>query len=259
MRFLTVELDHDKPYTLLLSGDGHKGVDQCDVPKYEQTFRNVLAGNRRLYAGMGDYCEYRKPDDKFYDTEATNQRIDEQLDWLFAQWEMVKKRMIGAVIGNHEQGLCLKSTINPIRRWCDNNGVFYMDDMVMITFRFPSGVIKTCVLTHGSGAAATKGAKVNKLNGFASKHDVDFVCMGHTHDLMSWVDVDLRYVPSKKGMKQVARYKTMGYTGSFYRTFIVDGTSYAQQKHYSPMPLGYLEAVIDPNKTIVDLIPVVME
>lgn len=249
MQIVQVDLDEDKPYEIFHIGDIHSGILPSDEGKAIKAFNLLRNGTRSLFCGMGDYCEYREPGHPFYDAEENDKTIDEQLDWVFAQFKKVKSKTLGILIGNHERKLITQTTVNTIRRYCVDNEVRYFGDMAHITFNFPSGKKYTMVVSHGSGAAVTLGSKINKITKSARGLDVDAVIWGHVHELMTWPLVSLDF--SQK--KSLSKYTICGFSGCFLRTYMMDSTTYGQQRNYDPTPIGFLVSILDPDRDIIQM------
>lgn len=249
MKLFTIELEEDKPYEIYHIGDIHSGIYASDESKAEKAFNICRNGTRALFCGMGDYCEYREPAHPFFDAETSTRTIDEQLDWVFSQFDKVKSKTLGIIVGNHENKLITQTTVNTIKRYCVDNGLNYFGDMAHVTFVFPSGKRFTANISHGSGAAITLGSKINKITRFARGQHVDFVVWGHVHELMTWPLAALNY----SSKKYLSRYTTCGFSGSFLRTYMADSTTYGQQRHYDPTPIGFLVTVLDPDKPVVQM------
>ncbi len=255
MQIETIELEEDKPYSIFHIGDIHSGIVASDRIKAEKAFNILRNSSRALFCGMGDYCEYREPESKFYDAETNEGTIDDQLDWAFKQFDKVSSKTLGILIGNHEHKLSTKITTNPIRRWCKDNKVRFLGDLAHVTFSFPSGKKFTMSVSHGSGSAVTLGSKINKITRFARGQDVDGVVWGHLHELMTWPLASLTY----NRQDYFSKYTMCGFSGSFLRTYIRDNTTYGQQKHYDPTPMGYLVSIIDPSKDLITMKTEIMD
>jgi len=249
MELITVELEEDKPYEIFHIGDIHAGIIPSDINKAEKSFNILRNKSRALLCGMGDYSEYREPGHPYYDSEQTDLTIDEQVDWVFKQFDKVKMKTLGILIGNHEQKLIVKTTLNPYLRYCRDHNINYLGDMAHITFIFPSGKKQTLCVSHGSGSAVTLGSKINKITRFARGQNASGVVWGHVHELMTWPLVSLSY----NNKDYLSRYTTCGFSGSFLRTYMKDATTYGEQRHYDPTPIGFLVSIIDPNKDIINM------
>lgn len=249
MQLFTIELEEDKPYEIYHIGDIHSGIIPSDEGKAIKAFNLCRNGTRTLFCGQGDYCEYREPGHPYYDAENTDKTIDEQLNWVFHEFDKVRSKTLGILIGNHENKLITQTTINTIKRYCADREVRYFGDMAHITFIFPSGKKFTMNVSHGSGAAVTLGSKINKITRFARGQDVDAVVWGHVHELMTWPLASLNYTSSK----YLSKYTTCGFSGSFLRTYMSESTTYGQQRHYDPTPIGFLVSILDPDKNIIQM------
>jgi len=259
MQVINIDLDHDKPYEIYHIGDIHSGIIPSDEEKATKAFNILRNKSRALFCGMGDYCEYREPGHPYYDAEQADKTIDEQLDWVFHQFSKVRSKTLGILIGNHEHKLMTQTTINTIKRYCQDNEVNYFGDMAHVSFNFPSGTRFTMIVSHGSGAATTLGSKINKITRFARGQQVDAVVWGHVHELMTWPLASLNIGPRQYKPNFTSRYTMCGFSGSFLRTYMLNSTTYGQQRHYDPTPVGYLVSIIDPGKRMVQMRPEIMD
>jgi hypothetical protein len=249
MQIVQVDLEEDKPYEIYHIGDIHSGIIPSDDGKAIKAFNLCRNGTRTLFCGMGDYCEYREPGHPYFDAEQTDKTIDEQLDWVFSQFNKVKSKTLGILDGNHERKLSKLTTINNIRRYCTDHDIRYFGDMAHVTFNFPGGSKYTMVVSHGSGAAVTLGSKINKITKSARGLNVDAVVWGHVHELMTWPLASLDF----SSKSSLARYTICGFSGCFLRTYMSDSTSYGEERHYDPTPIGFLVSILDPNKDIIQM------
>lgn len=247
MHALTLRFNEDKAQKIILGGDIHAGLRNSLLSDAEEMFKRVNSV-RTWYIGMGDYCEFREPGHQYYDTDNIEMTIEEQLSWLFGQLRPIKKKIVGLLVGNHERGLIRKYTLNPLRMWCEDNGVSYLGDMTHITLEFPCGQSHTLIVHHGYGGGQQKGGKVNRLSRFINQHDVDMVAIGHVHALLDWIETELSY---NKDGEPKARNKHCMFTGSFLRTYApnTDG-SYGEMNMMEPLPMGYIEMTVKPSEEI---------
>lgn len=233
-------------------GDIHVGIKGAKMKHAEQMFDYISDTPNMYYVGMGDYAEFREPGHNFFDLEnvaivdGEPMSIRKQLDWTFEQFEKVKKKTLGILIGNHERNLLRKTTMNPFEGWCKENDVPYLGDMGHLTLTLKDSKY-TVLVHHGYGGGYKSGGKVNRLTDFIKEHDVDAVVIGHVHQLMSWISTELTY---KKGEPQ-ARYKRCGCSGCFMATYQKDAKGfYGEQMMASPVPLGYLVGRFDKKEGI---------
>lgn len=227
-------------------GDIHAGIRDSDIGRASEAFEMVAERENTWLLGMGDYCEFRPPDHEFYSSEECTMRLDEQLTWLFENIGPCAANTIGLLIGNHEGKLSRKLTMNPIRRWCDDNAVPFLGMMAKITYEFPCGAEYSMIVHHGYGGGRKAGGKVNMLTDFISRHDVDSVVVGHVHQLFDWVETELEYPNDTV----VHRYKYCGMSGTFLRTYTVGASGYAEAEMMEPVPLGFLMTHISPDNGI---------
>jgi len=232
-----------KPIKVVFMGDMHLGVNGCNEDKVQMLIDKISQMPNVYVVGMGDYSEYREPSSDKYDYEVAKYTIEEQLDIILGMFDKIKDKMLGVLIGNHEYGLIRKTSDNPIKRWCKSAEVAYFAHMAHMRICFPNSEEYSFIVTHGYGGGRKAGSKVNALTDFISEHDVDCVVMGHNHSLFEWVKVELQY---PEGLPQ-ARYKSCGFSGTFYKTYQQGSSGYQERKMYPPTPMGFLCADINPR------------
>lgn len=246
MEIIRHKFKHEREQLIAHIGDCHAGLRGTDEERADEAFTYAATTKDCWLLGMGDYCEFREPGHPFYDSEECTMTLDQQLDWTFDKFKRCRSKTIGILMGNHENKLSRKITMNPIRRWCQEAKVPYLGTMAKITYEFPSGKEYTMIVHHGYGGGRKKGGKINMISDFISKHDVDSVVIGHVHQLHDWVETELVYPVNDV----VARYKYCGLSGSFLRTYAKDTTGYGEEKMMEPVPTGFLVTHIDPKKGI---------
>lgn len=233
----------NEPVKVVFVGDIHLGVKGCNEDKLRMLFDKIAHMPNVYMVGMGDYGEYREPSNDKYDYEISTYSIEEQLDIIFGLFDSVKDKILGLLIGNHEYGLIRKTSDNPIKRWCKSSDVAYFAHMALMRLKFPNAEEYSFIVAHGHGGGRKAGSKVNALTDFISEHDVDCVVMGHNHSLFEWVKTELIY---PEGNIE-SRYKSCGFSGTFYRTYQTGSSGYQERKMYSPTPMGFLCANINPR------------
>jgi hypothetical protein len=247
MIIVECKLPEEIPYNIIHGGDIHAGIKNALTHHAEQMFDYVKETDNAFFVGMGDYCEFREPGHTYYNQDNYTMDLEGQTKWILSQFERVKDKTVGILIGNHERKICRTTTINPFRMWCEANKVPYLGTMAHITYTFPSGKKFMAIVHHGYGGGAETGGKVNRLSDFIKEHEVDAIVMGHVHRLMSWVVTELKY---DTGFPK-ARYKHCGMSGCFLATYKADTSGfYGEERMFSPLPIGYLNMTIDPKDGI---------
>ncbi len=239
----TVSFENLSPIKICFIGDFHLGVNGCAEDDLRATINAIKNTPNTYWIGMGDYADYREPENDKYDYEVSKYTIEEQLDILFSLFDSISEKGLGMLIGNHEYRVIRRTTDNPIKRWCKDNDVIYLSHMAHLRILFSNDDNYSFIVSHGVGGGKKYGSKVNALTEFISEHDVDAVVMGHNHSLAEWAKVELEYPNGEPK----ARYKVCGFSGTFYKTYQKGTSGYQERKLYPPTPIGFLCADIDPN------------
>lgn len=214
---------------------GHSGFRPDifdDVVKYIKETPNTY------WIGLGDYVEGREPGHKFYDAYAPME-VGQQYDYVLDRLRTIADKCLGMHIGNHEATLIQKTTINPIKTFCVENGIRYLGDVGRTVLRV-NGRRYTILTAHGAGAGSKVGGNMNRLVDWAKTFtDVDVVCVGHYHKLA--VSCELSGYIDRNGLQRWSECYVI-ISGSMLEAYH-DGSdgSYVEKAMLPPSVLGYAE------------------
>lgn len=234
----------DQPMYLYLVSDWHIGVSGCREDIIEDISHDIRQPFSR-WVGLGDYIDGREPSHKFYDAEQAELTVGQQYDRFFDYIRPSKTNCLGMVLGNHEQGLIKRSTINPIRTFCADNQITYADNTLMLRFEGVGGESMSMIVNHGAGGGAKVGGNLNKAVEYGKTFNADIVALGHYHRLAH--TEECRAYVDEEGR---TRFKPMtvllnGCTLEGYGDDVRG--SYVEQKMLSPCALGYIKLAISPH------------
>lgn len=228
----------------------------------------------RIVAG-GDYCDWIHWGDSRFDPEAVDANIAvKDMSSLAALLQIrlleylkpIRHQCIGAVMGNHEHQymtansqvfvhdeMCRALGVPNMRYtgWCDIYFV-HIDGLEGVEIlngnesppAFFTAKIRVLV-SHGFGAAATAGGKINALKRLMdAAHDCDLIFMGHLHEQFSRVGVRLQPDATCREIRERACMGVL--TGTYLRGYSSGFVGYGERRGYGPTTLGASRAVYDP-------------
>lgn len=245
----------------------------CSISHLKKDIEKIKADKYSLFFIGGDYADWIHPTDKRFDAESfdVDLRIVDlnQIGAIVTQrlldyFAPIKRKCLGALIGNHEftymsrnsevyihEYLCKKLGV-PNMRFSGFTDIYFVPDpnCKTVTTYFsnvPPEKFRSKLrvfIHHGMGAANTAGGKINKLQALVNMVEADLVMMGHVHE--QFTKPFLKLAPNED-CSEIGQKATMGLiTGSYLRTYSPGFTGYGEMKGYSPTTLGATRAVYTP-------------
>jgi UDP-2,3-diacylglucosamine pyrophosphatase LpxH len=194
---------------------------------------------------VSDVKRYRKSGDGTEGDDIINQAVDE----LFHVLEPFKSQIIGLGIGNHEDNIVKRCSVNPIKLLCDRLSVPYLgySFLLRLIFRTDTGNGRTVIIRghHGyGGGSRTQGADLTKFSKDMAHFDADIFIYGHVHKLQYDTVPRLSLV----GDTLTARPKHLVICGTYLKTYS-DSTdvTYAEASGYPPAKIGGAIISIQPS------------
>ena len=205
---------------------------------------------------MGDKGEFISPSDPRWDVgviapwvNQDNIAVD-QTEWYCDMVAPITDKCIGLLEGNHEDAIRIHSHIDVHKNICKklevrNLGYSSFIKLVFKRNRSTEHHAITGFVTHGSGCAITKGAKLNKLQRMMDAFQADFYAMGHMHDIIT----DSKpYLTVDQNNKIKQREKVGAVTGCWFKTYAQGvRASYGEKRNYPPTAIGCPVFTIKPN------------
>jgi len=247
---------------IYLLGDTHYPRGKRN--KFLEVIEKIKQDKNSYAILMGDYVESITHLDKRYDAEETAKMILERelpVNLIQCQFELfeediskIKEKILGLHLGNHEDTFRKQTGFNELSSMCKRLKVDYLNTIAVFDFKF-NGNHFFMQTSHGVGGGVTEGFAYNQLN----KHnqifaDLDIIAEGHTHKL----GVNIAIPPlkiSNGDIRQKIQYQCA--CGSFLANYELGISSYAEKKHYKPLPIGYIKIIFrDNNIDSVTPIPV---
>lgn len=235
-----IDISDDK-LTLIPLGDIHYGHPACRLDmvedllqfleeEYERPYRIVLMGD--LWEG----ATTRSPNSLF-EVEVSPQ---EQYETMLSLLSPYKDKILGAIVGNHEQFATRITGLQKMRDFCREMGIPFLKYKGIVDL-YLNGISYRIFFQHGSTSSRTPGGKMNALYRMNEVvPDADIYLHAHTHTRT--VGSDSLYSSLGENVKRKTRL--YGLTGSFLD---YPGT-YADRKNYSPSSLGVIKCDLYTNK-----------
>jgi len=255
--------DLTKPYEIHATGDWHLGARGCAENRLRATMERVGRKRNAIVLLMGDLGEFIIPSDNRFDPMAVCQdaKVEDLGDWadfLIDKIASVARplrggsaggpgKIIGALKGNHENTMSVKTHRNLGRAIADRLGCRYLGYSGLFTLIFVEKSTKkraklSVFATHGAGNAATPGGKMQRLKKYCDMVDSDLVLMGHLHDTMKVTSIRLRQ--TEEGIGNASQLGVM--TGTYLRTYSEGEGGYGEMKGYQATPIGHACITIIP-------------
>lgn len=251
------------PYTSTLEtfhffplGDIHSGAIECDEVSIKEKVQDVVKDDHSYVLGQGDYADCITKSDPRFDAlnlagwvEKTN-IVESQRAWVKDLFEPLakEKRLIALLTGNHEEEIHLRHDNDLVRNLCRDLNVAYAGYTAYIVLRFLRGVKSEVFIWHawhGSGAAQSEGARLNRLIRLAGDIEADIYTMGHIHGAITtytpdrlYYNKDKRKIDSKKITASLSGSWVFGYMQTEEDEEHKANPYYGEKKGYKPARIG---------------------
>jgi len=233
---------------------GHVNCDKNELKKYladsdESTY--FIGGGDMIDAVIcSDVKRYRKSGD---DTKS-EAIIDEQIETIYDVIQGYRERILGLMLGNHEDTILTKCGTNPIKRLCamlstKEHDVKYLgySCLIKLCMRTDKGIGRSLDIRahHGwGGGTRTQGGSITKYSNDIKYWYADIFLFGHDHRRQ--FDEVPRLALS--GKKLVARPQLICLCGSYKKSYSVDGSvTYEEKGGFPPTHIGGINILIKPD------------
>jgi len=283
MQLINYELPGDD-CNIFLFGDVHTG----GLMSYEEGFNEMVDMMHSPYDGLaakynvgldhGDQIEAIEVRDKRFCLETTKiASIDKQIQYAIDMRLPIKKKLICALKGNHEQTI-IRFT-NATERICLGVGIRYGTFSAAITYIDKKGrLMFKHYATHGKGKISSRAHTpqmrlANMRNQIQQKlmnkfGDTLLNTRGDAHKLIFLKPESQLYLttqankirqnytePRKRSGYIEPHHKWYANTGSFLKQYVVGVDSYSERADYDPVELGFIICKVR-NRTVADLVKV---
>ncbi len=242
--------------------DIHAGTRHCSesslIKKVQEIKENPFA---RWILG-GDAGEFIAPKDPRWNFGVTEDWLHEDniaTDTVNHICELVAPiadKCWGKIEGNHENEFRKHLNEDVQKNICTKLGIDNLGYSCFLRIKFrrlKSAEAHEVIgfVTHGSGCAITRGAKVNRLERVMDAFNADFYWHEHVHDIITSTKPYLT-LDSNNRIKQKQKVGAM--TGCWFRTYSQGvRASYGEIKNYPPTQLGCPVFEIDPRTGTVEV------
>jgi hypothetical protein len=196
---------------------------------------------------VSDAKRYRKVSDAFESEDIIGESVQELVDILYPY----KDQIIGLGIGNHEDNIIKRCSVNPMKMLCDILDTTYLGYSFLLRLLFSeNGSRGRTVIIRGhhgwGGGSRTQGADLTKFSRDMSYFDADIFLYAHVHRLQ--YDTIPRL--SVCGERLIAKPKHAVICGTFLKTYSEStDCTYSEAAGYPPTSLGGAVISIKPNNS----------
>jgi len=248
---------------IIAAGDFHVGADSFNEKAFSRFIQRLKTEAKKqptYVILMGDLFDSIHFRDKRFSTDSVKKTMDESMDMLADTFKELAKikdlHFVGAITGNHEAKYCggdVNLIYNLYKRVDHKIQPLGFRCYIYFDLIYKGVTIQTLrtVAFHGAGNAGTSMGRSKVVKKFLDEngetYDVFFrknniIFYGHTHEVK--VDSVSRIQPEVRtgAWKQYTQYNCL--TGSFMDIANFDRNSYAAEKAYSPMPVGFIKVTV---------------
>jgi len=247
MKLPSIDLPKRKINDICAVGDLHIGAKACSKTAFRETVKDIRYNRNASVILMGDQLDAIVSGDKRfnpYELDVSLPTLKSQVDYFLRAIKPIRKKIIGLLEGNHEFTIKKKVGYDFSEFLAEQLDTIYLDQSSLLELNCSWG--KYSVLAaHGIGGGQTLGGQLRKVQNLMANWESapDITIVGHWHRL------DSIAVP-KMDAKLNVRTKHVGFTGSYYRTYVKGAPSYASDKWYSPSRIGYLQMRLTEKRVI---------
>lgn len=179
MKLIKVEIKAPKAYLVPL-GDLHLGSAFCDFKKFEG-YVEWIRKNRNAYVIlMGDLFDIPTRESKTSPFEQAMD-TDEAMKLLKETIRPIKRRILCAITGNHENRLKTYAGLSPTALFCDIVDIPFCGYSAVVLFKVNKAKY-VFYAHHTTGGGATIGGKINRVQKLTNiVTDADCYLGGHNH------------------------------------------------------------------------------
>ncbi len=259
---LVIPYSYKQKIKLYTTGDAHTGTKYCAEDKLKEKVKEIKSDKTNLWVDMGDKCEFITPSDPRWDTGTIRDGIHDdniatdQENLYCSLYDSIQSQCAGLLEGNHEDAIRIHNHCDVQKNICDKlkvDNLGYTCFLKLIFRRKNSNESHVFIgfLTHGSGSAVTKGAKLNKLQRMMDAFEADFYAVGHMHEIIT---DEKPYLTLDSNNQIKHKIKVGAITGCWFRTYTQDmRASYGEKRTYSPTTIGCPVFTFDPGESKVSV------
>ena len=264
MQVIIKEIHYSRPdiFSLYPFFDIHYGAAECSENMVSHKINECAnLGNFGLAIGGGDWHDCITHNDKRFSMNGLAPWV-EKSNIVESQRQHSKdafkpvteqKQWLGIGTGNHEETIHSLHDNDIIRNLCRDMDVPYAGYQTFYILKFIRSGVQTHVVKihcwHGSGAAQTEGARLNRLIRLVNDIEADIYLMGHLHTITTYTPDRLTV---RSGRVRSVRLAA-AICGSWLKTYEqpdegkIRDPSYGEQKGYKPSRIGMPIIKIKPD------------
>jgi len=249
----------NEEFTIIAAGDFHVGANAFNERAFKVFIKQIKKESihRQVFIlFMGDLFDSISPADRRFNAGERNTNMhksQEKFKELIAPiLNNPRITFVGSLIGNHEL-MYSRGDTDPIALIHQTTGIDHLGIKSYIYFdlKYKKKKIATLrtVAFHGAKNSATDYGRLKIIKDFLKENNLthdeflrmnDIVFYGHTHDCRVEKSPHLLVKPRSKEQGYRNQYGCL--TGSFYDTANFTSKSYASNRGFEPLMVGYIKA-----------------
>jgi len=237
-------------FTFYNLSDIHLGNKACAKNQLQRDIDKIKRDKYARWFATGDLGEYISTRDRrmdyscldktIFDTDNLTKTGKTLKDALAKLLMPIADKCLGLGIGNHEWSYEQEHDQSDLHiSLCNELGVRHLGYTAFLDTVFDFFGKKQVIrhfLSHGKGAAQSDGGKINTLVGYLNSFDANIYWVGHLHDQLAKKKVVVCANERCTHLKDKIKLGVM--SGSYFRTYAMGTTTYAERKGYAPTFLG---------------------
>jgi len=239
----------------------HLGAKTCDEKLLKKHIRETETTKNCSWVDLGDKCDLIVRHDRKRFNPANVRRgfkikdLDTitkvQSDLYTKFFSPIKSQCIGIGEGNHEASILQNYGQDIHKDICDDLGVKDLGFASFIRFIMREKNRSFSFLlfvTHGSGSAKDESVALRQVMSLEEKFEADVYVCGHYHKRV--FNVCPKETIGRIGNMIFKKDKAYGVAGTYYDSYKLNMSNYAEKKLYKPSKLGKIRLKITAGKCI---------
>lgn len=251
MKLVKLKISSDRAHVVPIS-DLHIGDRAFNEESIKILKQNIEWIRRKKHARVflvGDIlnCGTKESPTSLFDQKLD---LDRQIEFAVELFKPIKKKIIGAIDGNHEQRLTRFAGFSPTKTLCSELGTVYCGNSAVVLLKLGKKEKHNFILFfhHTSGGGTSVGSKINRIEKLRNLClNADIFVGSHNH-MVAVIPLIVNEID--KRMQVVREKKQFLVDSGSYLTW--DGT-YAEAKMMPPMKIGSPRILLLVKKKIWDI------
>jgi predicted phosphodiesterase len=225
-----------KDIQLVPFGDLHYGDKSCNWEKAQKMIDWIDSEKNTRVILMGDLINSATKTSVGAALFDENKHGQDQLDFMIDALKPIKKKIYGALVGNHSERIYQATGYDPIKFLCNELHTNHYGYGQFIKVK-GKGVDYKIYATHGSSSSTLPYTKIKGCLNLSMHKDADIYLMGHVHDLQLHTQ-EIERIQYSQVIKDKKYFILTGH-------YLNYDNSYAEMKNLCPSKQG--SPVIDLN------------